>query len=547
MVEALPDVTVPGAARGPVDAGFDDAGVAEVEALREALTALDPAPSEAAAIDRIRALEILKSTCAAVQARESLALDERRRAREAAEGVPSDKQGRGLGPEIALARREPAHQGGRHLGLARALCTEMPHTLSALTAGDISEYEATVMVRETAWVSAQDRRQVDELMSGRLGRVGTKRLAAEAKAHAQRLDQEGAVRHLERSVRERRVSVRPAPGGMAYLTALLPMPQAVAAYAVLQRDAATWVGTGDEQGRTRDQIAADLLVERLTGQGAAAAVPMEVHVLMTDSALMGSDPGPAWIPGHGPLPAATARKLLAEPDAQVFLRRLYTRPEDGHLVAMDSRSRIFPPLLRRMILLRDDVCRTPWCDAPIRHADHVVAHRENGRTAFENGSGLCAQCNHTKEHPGWRHSAGPDGLDVTTPTGHRYTQEDTPLAGWTDGDPPPPAHPSTLIHPPSLIRPPKLIQPPPPDHEGGPRPHRPRPRPVSIAEIGLHRWLDEHRAAFDLARLSMASARRRHGDAIDAALRPCGVARMRTLPTYPSREPLVAAAEQTVP
>lgn len=494
MDEALRDVPVHGTA-----SVSDDAGVAELEALRDALTAWDPASSEAAAIDRITALETLKSTCAAMQARETMALDERRRAREAAEGVPAEKLGRGLGSEIALARREPVHQGGRHLGLARALCAEMPHTLAALSAGDISEYQATVMVRETAWVSVEHRRHIDELMSGRLGRAGTKRLAAEAKAHAQRLDQEGAVRHLERSVRERRVSVRPAPGGMSYLTALVPMPQAVAAYAALQRDAATWVGTGDEQGRTRDQIAADLLVERLTGQGVASAVPMEVHLLMTDAALMGSDPGPAWLPGHGPLPAGTARRLLADPDAQVFLRRLYTRPEDGHLVAMDSRARIFPPLLRRMILLRDDVCRTPWCDAPIRHADHIVAHRENGQTTFDNGSGLCAQCNHTKEHPGWRHSTGPDRLDVTTPTGHRYARADTPLPVWIAPYPPaPPGHPPAP----------------------GLKPRR-RPRrsssgpvsvgPVSVGEARLQWCLQVHRPAVRLSRLSMASARRRPG------------------------------------
>src|SRR5699024_8577614 len=152
--------------------------------------------------------------------------------------------------------------------------------------------------------------------------------------------------------------------------------------------------------RTQDQITADLLVERLTGQLSAAAVPVEVHLVMTDGALLGSDPDPAWIPGQGPLPAETARRILSDPEAEVFLRRLYTRPADGQLVSMDSRNRVFPPLLRRMILLRDDVCRTPWCEAPIRHADHVLAYRDGGPTSFENGSGLCAACNFTKERPG---------------------------------------------------------------------------------------------------------------------------------------------------
>lgn len=341
--------------------------------LREALAGMASAGTEAEAIDRIRVLESLKATCAALQAREAVALDGLRRTRESAEGVPADQQGRGVGGEVALARRDPAQRGGRHIGLARALCHEMPNTLRALTDGEISEEHATAMARETAWLPVEHRRTVDALMSCRLGPIGVKKLAAEARAHAQRLDQESAVAQLERCRTERRVSVRPATGGMAYLTALLPMPQAVAVYANLHRDASTAVGVGDAEGQTRDQIMADLLVERATGQSSA--------------------------------------------------------PESGQLVAMDSRARVFPPLLRRMLVLRDDVCRTPWCEAPIRHADHVKPHSEGGLTSYNNGSGLCARCNHTKENAGWRHEATPDGLDVITPTGHRYENRTSPLLG----------------------------------------------------------------------------------------------------------------------
>src|SRR5699024_12060771 len=79
---------------------------------------------------------------------------------------------------------------------------------------------------------------------------------------------------------------------------------------------------------------------------------------------------PAWFPGVGPIPAQTARDFVTEDQAAVFVRRLYTRPEDGQLVRMDSRRREFSGLLRRMVVIRDDVCRSPWCEAPIKHADH---------------------------------------------------------------------------------------------------------------------------------------------------------------------------------
>ncbi|MGW9550213.1 HNH endonuclease [Citricoccus zhacaiensis] len=402
-------------------------GSEQLTVIRQALAGMASAGTEAEAIDRIRVLESLKSTCAALQAREAVSLDVLRRAREAVEGVPADQRGRGVGGEVALARREPAQRGGRHIGLARALCHEMPNILRALTDGEISEEHATAMARETAWLPVEHRRAVDALMSCRLGPIGVKKLAAEARAHAQRLDQESAVAHLERCTAERRVSVRPATGGMAYLTALLPMPQAVAVFANLHRDASTAVGVGDTAGRTRDQIMADLLVERTTGQHSAPAIPTEIHLVMTDATLLAGDPTSGWLPGQGPIPAEQARQMATDPEAEVFLRRLFTAPESGLLVSMDSKARVFPPLLRRMLVLRDDVCRTPWCEAPIRHADHAKSHRDGGQTSYANGSGLCARCNYTKEHAGWCHEATPDGLDVITPTGHRYENRTSPL------------------------------------------------------------------------------------------------------------------------
>ena len=86
----------------------------------------------------------------------------------------------------------------------------------------------------------------------------------------------------------------------------------------------------------------------------------------------------------------------------MWVRRLYTTADGRDLVAMDSRRRLFGGLLRRMLVLRDDVCTTPWCEAPIVHADHTTPARDGGRTGFEDGNGKCARCNQTKEAPGWR-------------------------------------------------------------------------------------------------------------------------------------------------
>ena len=96
------------------------------------LAAVDPHADQAALIEQIAWLERVKSAASAGQARAAAALDANRRAAEAAAGVPTAKQGRGVAGEVALARRDSPARGGRHLGLAKALVHEMPHTLAAL-------------------------------------------------------------------------------------------------------------------------------------------------------------------------------------------------------------------------------------------------------------------------------------------------------------------------------------------------------------------------------------------------------------------------------
>lgn len=413
---------------------------------RDLLAETLPSDDEAEAIDRISELERLKAACAAAQERQTARLKEMRLEREEAAGVPRAHRGKGLAAEVALARRDTPARGSRHVGLATALVDEMPHTLEALTDGRIAEEHATVLCKETAWLSADLRREVDRRMAHRLGQAGVRHLAAEARGHAQKLDQQEAVRHLQRTRRQRRVTVRPAPGNMAYLTALLPLQQAVSIFASLKAAADTAVGHGDTEDtvdpagglRTRDQIMADVLVERATGQKSAEAVPAQVHLVMSDAALLGDDETPAWLTGHGPIPATVARQWLGDERAEVFMKRLFTRPGTDILVSLDSRQRSFPAGIRRMVMLRDDVCRAPYCDALIRDIDHVTPHRRGGKTRWDNASGLCAACNQTKENRGWSHSTSDETLTVTTPTGQQHEVTSPPLMPGTDPPKPPP-------------------------------------------------------------------------------------------------------------
>ncbi len=385
-------------------------------------------------IDRITALEKLKSAAAAAQARETVAFKKSRIADEHAAGVRLINQGRGVAGEIALARRESRYRGSRLVGLADALVSEMPNTMAALTRGDLSEWRATLVARETACLSVEDRREVDLRLAGRLASMSDAHLVAEARRHAYALDPYGFLNRGRRAAADRHVSSRPAPDTMTRVSALLPAAQGVAVIAALGREAERCRAAGDP--RSRGQVMADTFVERLTGQTAADQTPVEIQLVMTDRSLFNLDPTPGLLHGYGPVPAPEARALLAGLDTptKAWIRRLLTDPVTGRLAALDSHRRLFAHTRRRALIIRDQLCRTPWCGAPIRHADHAHHAATGGRTTEANGQGLCEACNYTKEAPGWQSKPDPAGgggasVTITTPTGHSYTSRPPPLPG----------------------------------------------------------------------------------------------------------------------
>ena len=141
--------------------------------------------------------------------------------------------------------------------------------------------------------------------------------------------------------------------------------------------------------------------------------------------------------GYGPIPAAVARAMVAraadDQRSRATLRRLYAHPRSGALVSMESRARLFPRGLATFIELRDQRCRTPYCDAPIRHRDHAQPWAEGGDTTALNGLGSCEGCNYAKEADGWRVRTSIDEnhthtAEFTTPTGRRYRSGAPPRA-----------------------------------------------------------------------------------------------------------------------
>jgi hypothetical protein len=449
-----------------------------VLALAGAVAALDAERRDVAAVELLGELESLKNTVAAAQARLSVVLKTARVAERSHQ--PAATRERGIGAEVALARRESPHRGGIHLGLAVVLCEELPHTLVAMEAGWCSEWRAVQIAQGTACLSLADRQAVDaELMADASTTEGwgDRRFRAEVDRLAYVADPVAAVERRRKAVAQRHTSLRPAPDGMTRFSALLPLEQGVAVHATLGRAADVARAAGDE--RSRGEVMADSLVAAVLGGRAdgqpradsvaesvaaragtwdqtvaptapqAPVVPVAVQVVLSDATLLnlpgdaGDEPG--WVSAPGvapvPLPADDVRDLVARAQEAglASLRRLYADP-DGQLVAMDSRSRVFPAGLAQFLATRDRSCRTPYCDAPVRHRDHVRPWADGGPTTAENGQGLCEACNQAKEATDWSAQVAdtdPHTVETTTPTGHRHRSR-------APGLPPPRQQPNRL-------------------------------------------------------------------------------------------------------
>jgi hypothetical protein len=363
MVAAAGHEIAPGVTRV-----FEPAEMADLEGLIAELARIDGSVGEhalfddAVRVDQIDLLERLKAAAEAAQSRVIVAFKTSQLERQRAAGVRRDCLGRGIGDHVAMACRQPTSQGPRRLGFADAVVQEMPHTHALLSEGSISSWVATILVRETACLTREDRAMVDQRLCATTVVEGTaeivraailgmtpRRVENAARTLAAELDVEAVVRRAARAEGERRV----------------------------------------------------------TGQSSARAVPVEISLVMTPDSLLGFSEEPAILRDGSPLPARTARELAGRPDAPTWLRRVFTDPVTGVVTSADSRRRRFSAAEERAIDARDRTCRLPGCDAPIGHHDHVVRHADGGPTAVVNGQGLCPGHKLAKEIPGWRSSDRP--------------------------------------------------------------------------------------------------------------------------------------------
>jgi hypothetical protein len=381
----------------------------ELHGLADVLAGVGAADLSAALLDQLDALERIKSAAAAAQVVLASALADLVEAEEEspADGRRRQPRAMSLGAEVALAVRTSPYQGEQRVLLSRRLRDDLPGVHAALGRGDLSEDQAFAVARQVAHLVPSQRSRVDAdlaAIAGGLAVLGEEKLRQAVRRSCLTFAAEAETRRHRRARADRHVTTRQLDDGTGRITAIVPIEHLAGVRTALDGAAATARAAGDD--RPGGQVRADTLVHRLTGHDPIEAVPVRVNLVIAADSLLGGNPhaGPGHLPGIGWLPAAVCTDLVrnASAAAKATWRRLFVRPDDRALVAMESRSRTFPAALAELIGLRDGgLCRTPGCNAVARHVDHVVRHADGGPTSAHNGQGLCERCNYVKETPGW--------------------------------------------------------------------------------------------------------------------------------------------------
>jgi len=395
----------------------------------------------------IEAAAATAAEMAALSARQAFQIEQARELSEAVERMTRPADAQTWSPtvaarhvivsELAAALRLPERTAESLLGESRMLMTELPRTLAALSAGEISYRHAQRLIDHASSLPVESRRDFETAVLPAARSLPVGKFNETARKTRERTHPESIqVRHVL-SVEDREVWVQNGRDGMASLTLYTSAADVHAAFSRVSNLAAS-VQSADE-ARTLTQIRADALIDLLisgvTADGLGAGVQARIQVTIPALSLLGHSDEPATLEGYGPIDMDTARRLAGT--APCFTRIL-THPETGCVLSVGKDHYKIPKDLRRWLRVRDETCRFPGCNRPAARSDidHGLDWQYGGATAHDNLAHLCAKHHAMKHNTAWRVTQQPDGtMDWLSPSGRRYPTEPAIRMG------PAPAHP----------------------------------------------------------------------------------------------------------
>jgi hypothetical protein len=316
--------------------------------------------------------------------------------------------------EVAARLRLSSRSAAGLLADSVDLAEQLPATLAALEAGDISWLHARALVELLRPVGAEKKPDVESRVLPRAGRQTVAQLRECTKRAIARIDADAAVRRLTTAVRGRTVTRHPGEDGMAVLTALLPGPVARACWEALRAYAQACAVAEDGQPDPRglDERMADCLADLILRPGADGRSP--VQVLLTVIAHAGTLTGtgsdadePGEIEGET-VPAALVRELA-------YVLELMPRPTT---VPPGSRT-AGPPLGDAVpaedLARADDVSAGPSAHAAAADDEDAARADEDPAWADEDAATCDAASSHVTAEPDASATPAEGGAAAETP------------------------------------------------------------------------------------------------------------------------------------
>ncbi len=268
--------------------------------------------------------------------------------------------------------------------MARALTVHFPEFLTALKAGQISEWHCRELVTATRSVTDPDvRRQVADATLAKATRMTPYEFGREVAKAIARYDRDLTTR-IEKAREDRRVWCTQLPDGMGFLGLIHDWTTVQAIHATITADGRTLqldrggsaaVRAGDDDARA-DASRADAMAARMLGTVAedgsvswdrSAQQVVSMTLVMDLDTLQGEVDRFALLDGQ-PIPAGLARDLA---EGAKLWRRAVTDPVTGVLLDYGT-EQYLPETLRRYVKARDGVCGTPICSRTNRlEMDHA--------------------------------------------------------------------------------------------------------------------------------------------------------------------------------
>ena len=387
-----------------------------VAALAEALESLDP--GDARDVELVEAVVGWQRVMSAALARQGEVI------RELVVRSTGTRGGPYLPEELACALATTRHAAESAVHQAVALGSH-PALHDALVDGHIDGRKLTAVLDE---------------LPGSLSDEARRRVVLDAVVRAPELTAPQLRRHVRRTVllacpREvearaararqgRHVRLEWGDDAMAWVSAYLPAPDAVAVYTVVDALAGTSAPGGDDRNvdQRRADALADVFRRILDSQDVPGVGPLPrrrgrqaaVQVTVAATTLLGLDDAPAELGSFGPIPASMARELAQD----ATWTRVLTDPATG--VALEAGATTYRPGadLTRTVIARDVTCTFFGCRQPAARCDldHVVpfdgSRRTRPQTTAANLHALCRRHHRAKTHGDW--SVGRDPTTGST-------------------------------------------------------------------------------------------------------------------------------------